>query len=219
MDQTEIDKLAKIIWDYHSLKQQLEKADCILVLCSNDIRVAEKAANLFLKGWAPLLLITGGISHQDDLLAEPWDIPPANKFAEIAIERGVPAEKILIENKSTNTGENILFTKRLLKQHGLDPRKYLVVQKSYMERRALAALKKQWPENEFTITSPDTSFEEYPDDAISKDVLINLMVGDLQRIKVYPDKGFQIYQEIPENVWDAYEKLVGAGYTQHLIKS
>lgn len=44
------------------------------------------------------------------------------------------------------------------------------------------------------------------------------MVGDLQRIKEYPIKGFQIQQEIPSNVWDAYEKLVSLGYTSHLIK-
>ena len=45
------------------------------------------------------------------------------------------------------------------------------------------------------------------------------MVGDLQRIKIYPDKGFQIPQEIPEDVWAAYEALVSAGYDQHLAQA
>jgi len=40
----------------------------------------------------------------------------------------------------------------------------------------------------------------------------------LQRIKAYPAKGFQIYQEIPADVWDAYEQLVSAGYDKHLMK-
>ena len=44
------------------------------------------------------------------------------------------------------------------------------------------------------------------------------MAGDLQRIKLYAQKGFQIPQEIPINVWDAYEKLVETGYTKHLVK-
>jgi hypothetical protein len=44
------------------------------------------------------------------------------------------------------------------------------------------------------------------------------MAGDLQRIKVYAEKGFQIYQEIPAEVWDAYEQLVAAGYNEHLIQ-
>jgi len=44
------------------------------------------------------------------------------------------------------------------------------------------------------------------------------MAGDLQRIKEYPAKGFQIYQEIPERVWKAFERLVELGFDGHLIK-
>jgi hypothetical protein len=43
------------------------------------------------------------------------------------------------------------------------------------------------------------------------------MVGDLQRIRLYPEKGYQIFQEIPDDVWAAYEELVAAGYDRHLI--
>jgi hypothetical protein len=44
------------------------------------------------------------------------------------------------------------------------------------------------------------------------------MVGDLQRIKIYPEKGFQIAQEIPDDVWQAYEQLVAMGFDRHLAK-
>jgi hypothetical protein len=44
------------------------------------------------------------------------------------------------------------------------------------------------------------------------------MVGDLQRIKIYPAHGFQIEQEIPEPVWQAFEVLVRAGYDKYLIQ-
>ena len=47
--------------------------------------------------------------------------------------------------------------------------------------------------------------------------MISIMVGDLQRIKLYPEKGFQIHQEIPRDVWSAYEELVKAGYNQRLV--
>ena len=53
---------------------------------------------------------------------------------------------------------------------------------------------------------------------ISKDDVINIIVGDLQRMKEYPEKGFQIVQKIPESVWQAYEKLVDLGYNKHLMK-
>jgi len=54
------DKLAKIIWDYHHIGHKLEKADCILVLGSSDIRIAEYGAKLFFDGWAPLIIFSGG---------------------------------------------------------------------------------------------------------------------------------------------------------------
>ena len=49
--------------------------------------------------------------------------------------------------------------------------------------------------------------------------VINIMVGDLQRIRIYPEKGFQIYQEMPEEVWNAAEKLMKAGFTDCLVKN
>jgi uncharacterized SAM-binding protein YcdF (DUF218 family) len=86
-----------------------------------------------------------------------------------------------------------------------------------MERRSFATFKKHWPEKELVVTSPQISFEEYATQQISIDQFINVMVGDLQRIKVYPEKGYQIFQEIPEIVWEAYERLVSLGFDKHLI--
>ena len=48
--------------------------------------------------------------------------------------------------------------------------------------------------------------------------VIQIMVGDLQRIRIYAEKGFQIPQYIPGQVWNAYERLVEAGFDQQLIK-
>jgi hypothetical protein len=53
---------------------------------------------------------------------------------------------------------------------------------------------------------------------LSADDVIGIMVGDLQRIRLYPERGFQIAQEIPEDVWSAYELLVYAGYDRFLIR-
>ena len=128
-------------------------------------------------------------------------------------------EKILVENRSTNTGENILFTQQLLKKHGLDPNSFIVVQKPYMERRSYATFKKHWPDKELIVTSPQYSMLDYATDEIPLEKVINIMAGDLQRIKLYPAKGFQIYQEIPADVWDAYERLVQLGFDKHLVKA
>src|SRR3954467_5754248 len=131
--------LAKKLWDYHQMNHELEKSDAILVLGSHDLRVAERGAELWLQGWAPLIIFSGALGN---LTRHVWKETEAEKFARIAIERGVPESAILVENQSTNTGENILFTQQLLSERGLNPGSFIVVQKPYMERRSYATFKK-----------------------------------------------------------------------------
>jgi len=210
--------LAEKIWRYHHMNHSLEQADAILVLCSHDQAVAERGAQLFLDLWAPLLIFAGG---QGSITKHLWREPEAELFARIATDMGVPAERILIENKSTNTGENVLFTKQLLAERHIDLQTFIVVQKPYMERRSYATFRRVWPEKDVIVTSPQVSFDDYlsrySNEALSPDDVISIMVGDLQRLRVYPAKGFQIEQEIPAEVWDAFERLVKAGYDKHLI--
>lgn len=210
--------LVETVWRYHQLHHELEHADAILVLCSHDRRVAERGAQLFLEGWAPWLIFSGGLGSITRRL---WDEPEADQFARIAIGLGVPADRILVENQSTNTGENVRFTRRLLESRGLDLDSFIVVQKPYMERRSYATFRKVWPEKKVVVTSPVASLDEYlaaySHQALSPDDVISIMVGDLQRIREYPAKGFQVPQVIPEDVWNAYLELVEAGYDRHLI--
>jgi uncharacterized SAM-binding protein YcdF (DUF218 family) len=207
--------LAKKLWNYHQLHHKLEKSDCILVLGSLDTRTADRGADIYLQGYAPIIIFSGGLGK---LTKDLWKGTEAELFATIALDKGVPREAIFIENKSTNTGENILFTQQLLEEKKLNVERFIVVQKPYMERRSYATFKKHWPDKKLIVTSPLLSFEEYPNDTISVEKLINMMVGDLQRIKLYPEKGFQVYQEIPDDVWVAYERLVEMGFNQQLVK-
>jgi uncharacterized SAM-binding protein YcdF (DUF218 family) len=215
-----IHALAEKIWDYHKLHHDLARADAILVLCSHDTRVAEFASQLFLDGWAPLLIFSGGLGSITRRL---WREPEADQFAAIARGMGVAEESILIENASTNTGENILFTRELLAARGLDPRTFIVVQKPYMERRSFATFRKLWPDRDVIVTSPPATLDEYlasySNESLSEADVINIMVGDLQRIRVYPAMGFQIHQEIPADVWDACQELIRAGYDARLVPS
>jgi uncharacterized SAM-binding protein YcdF (DUF218 family) len=214
----EIRELASKLWHYHRMNQELERADAILVLCSYDTSVAERGARLYLEGWAPLLIFSGGLGTITKNL---WSEPEAELFASVARDMGVPAEHIVVESRSTNTGENVRFTRKLLAERGLDPESFILVQKPYMERRAYATFKRYWPEKHAVVTSPQFSFDEYlkrhSNRALSEDEVVSIMVGDLQRIRLYPEKGFQIPQEIPEDVWAAFEELVAAGYDKHLI--
>ena len=210
--------LAEKIWHYHRLNHELAHADAILVLCSHDTSVAERGAQLFLQGWAPLVVFSGGLGAITSRL---WSEPEADQFARIAIALGVPEDRILIENRSTNTGENVRFIRRVIEERGITGRRFIVVQKPYMERRSYATFRKVWPEADVIVTSPQVPFDsylrEYSNEALSPEDVVGIMVGDLQRLRLYPDRGFQVPQEIPADVWAAYQELVDAGFTKYLI--
>jgi len=214
-----IDTPAGKLWNYLRLNQQVRRADCILTMCSNDLRVADYAADLFFQGWAPLIIFSGGIAHQEDLLNTGWDRAEADIFAGRAEDLGVPGKYILRETQAENSGENIILSDRLLQKNGYHPTSFIIVQKPYMERRAWATVKAQRPEWDITVTSPPLSLEDYPDPeaGITLEKVIHIMVGDLQRIRDYPKSGFQIPQEIPENVEQAFNELIELGYNRHLL--
>lgn len=217
MESTQVDQLAKIIWDYHHLNHRLEQADVMLVLGGHDLRVPEYAADLFVRGLVPYVVISGGVAHTDDLLKTDWSETEAEKFAEVMMRCGVPKEKISLENQAKNTGDNFSLSRRLIEGQVGRFQSVLVVTKPYMERRAFATGQKQWPDIKLVVTSPQISFDQYTQGAISKDDIINIMMGDLQRIDVYGRKGFQIPQEIPDRVRRAFEELKNLGYTKHLL--
>lgn len=215
-----IDSAAQKIWDYMLMHQELKKADVILVLGCRDTQVAERAAQLYLDGWSPILLFTGsGSIHNHKPGREKFNgSTEAEVFADIAIKMGVPREATIIENESQNTGQNYEFSIKKLRQHNIDPKRMILVQKPYMERRTYATGKIWLPNIELIVTSPQVSFDEYLTKYADRETALNTMVGDLQRIKEYPKKGFQIEQDIPKDVWVAYEFLIGQGYTKRLIK-
>jgi uncharacterized SAM-binding protein YcdF (DUF218 family) len=204
---------AQLIWDYHQLGHSIGSADLIFVLGSHDPRVAERAAGLYMDGVAPRILMSGGFGN---FTRGTFEKPEADLFAEIAISKGVPSEHILIENRSTNTGENVLFSKRLLVDRGLEVQSLVAVQKPYMERRTYATIRKQWPDVRVSVTSPQLSFDAYCGPGFPVERIIHIMVGDLHRIMTYPSKGFQILQEIPEGVEAAYQYLLSEGFDSHL---
>jgi uncharacterized SAM-binding protein YcdF (DUF218 family) len=209
------DELAKVLWNYMRLGHAITPADVILVLGSNDVRVGEHGARLFLRGLAPLMLCSGNVGR---LTAGRFEKSEAATFADAAVRLGVPPSAILIEDRSTNTGENIDRSRALLESAGVQPSRIILVQKPYMERRAWATFKRRWPEPDLQVTSPPIPYEDYPTPQIPRDLVINILVGDVQRMRVYAERGFQVPQPIPDDVWAAWEELVARGYTGHLVR-
>jgi uncharacterized SAM-binding protein YcdF (DUF218 family) len=179
--------LARIIWDYLKIGMPLRKADGMLIFCSNDLRVAEYAASLYHQQWAPWICPSGGVGR---LTYDLYHKPEAEAFADVLHRLDVPESAIFIENKATNTAENIFFTRQLLKGKKLADHHLIVLQKPYMERRTLAALTQYWPELDACISSPPIPFESYPFVGFSMEDLIHVIVGDFQRIVLYAERGW-----------------------------
>lgn len=196
------------------MDQPLRKSDVVIAMGSHDLRVASYAAQLVLEGWAPLLICSGGFGR---LTSNTWQESEAVRFTAVAVEKGLSRKKILQEDRSTNTGENLLFSKALCEKHGILTRTVLLIHKPYMERRVWAATRKIWPEPQAAVSSPPIPFEAYPTEDIPLNQVLHIMVGDFQRILVYPEKGFAVPQPVPDEVMDAFDLLVLSSYTQHLI--
>ncbi|KQB08898.1 YdcF family protein [Vibrio metoecus] len=202
----------EILWNYLQLHQQPKPADVILVLGSNDLRVAEHAAKLYHQGLAPRVLFSGGLGRFTQGVFEQTE---AETFAAIAKEAGVPEEALLLETQSTNSGENMLFSHQVLTQQAHPAQRILLLQKPYMERRAYATFLQQWPESveSVQVTSPSGGFFDYLTSELTSDFVLNAMLGDFERIRDYPDLGFQIKQPIPEPVTLAYQTLLPFKFT------
>ena len=213
----DVDRLAKVLLEYMQMDMPVVKSDVLIGMGALDTRIAERTAELFLDGYAQCIVFTGGLGK---ITKHTQAQTEAEKFRDIALKMGVPEDKILLEKEATNSGENIVFVQKLLEEKRLKPNSLLIVTKPYMERRIWSAYKKQWEDKDtkITVTSPQITYEEHFNKKIPKELFINVMVGDLQRIKEYPEQGFQVEQEIPKDVWQAYEELVKLGYTQFLMK-
>ena len=209
----------QILWDYLGMHQEPRKADCIVGFGNFNTDIARRAAELYHQGYAPKILFTGGLGRNTKSL---FPEPEAVCFAKVAMACGVPEADILLEDKSTNTKENIDFMRRIFEERGVAHDHVLGVHQPFMERRIVAALGVYWPELNFTVTSPQVTIPEYLASAkrqgMTENAAISVIVGDFQRMDLYAKLGYQIPQEIPERCWDAYKILVEMGYDKQLAK-
>ncbi len=162
-------------------------------------------------------MCTGGIAHQGDLLATPWTRSEAEMYADILTTRGVPETCILIEPRATNTSENLRFSRQLIEDNGLRPDNIVLAVKPFMQRRTWATMAVVWPEMPATLASPEMTLDEYFTDELTPEKIINIMLGDLQRIWIYGRRGWSAPQLITDEVRVAFEHLKAEGFTQHLI--
>ncbi|MFI6874946.1 YdcF family protein [Streptomyces sp. NPDC050400] len=205
---------AKLIWDYHQMSHDMRPVDVAIGLGSHDLGVATHAAELYGAGLFPTLVFTGGNSPTT---AKIFPRGEAVHFREHAIDLGVPADAILLEPHAGNTGQNITLSREVLADAGITPTTVLLVSKPYMERRSFATARKLWPDVAIICASEPLEFDDYLKSIGDEKLVLDMLVGDLQRVIEYPGLGFAIEQEVPKDVHAAYESLIRDGFTSRLI--
>ena len=207
---------AELLYRFHAdCGEPPARADLLLAAGSHDLRVPRHAAKLFLAGAAPWLMCTGGLGKITEGL---WSEPEALLFARECLALGVPEERLLLEDRSTNTGENFRFGRELLESRGIPAESGIIVCKPYMSKRCLATARKQWPALRWAVSAPPIPFSDYADGSCPLEQEIQLMTGGLQRLRVYALRGYQVPVEVPEPVWQAYERLVADGYDRYVLR-
>lgn len=207
---------AQVIWDYHQMHHRLRPCSAAVGLGSHDLGVATLAADLYHAGLFPVLVFSGGNSPTT---AARFPRGEAVHYAEHAMTLGVPQSAIIIEPQAANTGQNIEFSRRALASAGITVTSVLLISKPYMQRRAYATARKNWPQVEVACASETLTFDEYLKSIGDDKLVIDMLVGDLQRIIEYPALGFATTQDVPAPVMEAYRYLLAVGFDSRLLRS
>jgi uncharacterized SAM-binding protein YcdF (DUF218 family) len=205
---------ALVIWDYHQVGHDLARCEAAIGLGSHDLGVATAAATLFGDDMFPVVVFSGATSRTT---AARFPRGEAVHYREHALSLGIPDEAILVEPRATNTGQNIDYSRAVLAEHGHHPASVLLISKPYMQRRAYATCRKVWPEVEVVCASEPLAYAHYVRSIADEKLVIDMLVGDLQRVIDYPRLGFAIDQDVPDTVRTAYDRLLAAGFDSRVM--
>jgi uncharacterized SAM-binding protein YcdF (DUF218 family) len=210
-------RLARRLWNYLCLGVPAWPAECLLVFGGHDLGVAERAAELYAGGFAPLVVISGGSRAVPDGSGFATE---ADAIADVLLHRDVPKEVVALERLAANTSENFWFSAELLRDRGLDPQKFLVVQKPYAERRTLATARRRWPAKQVTVTSQQIGFDEYCAGDIQVSRILSMLAGEALRLENYAAAGLiDLDEPVPANLLDAAHTLQAAGYDSRAVST
>lgn len=88
----------------------------------------DEAVQLYNQGYAPTVIVSGA-QGQDEITSE------ASVMHDYLIAKGIPADKIYVEDKSYSTYQNLLNSKAIMREHGLS--QAIIVSNASHIRRSL----------------------------------------------------------------------------------
>lgn len=191
------------LFSYLALADPLpDRADLIIGFGHFDFSIPAHCVELYRSGLAPKILFTGGVGAGSADLS----MPEGQAFAQHALELEptLPSGALIVEDRSTNTAENILFSQDVLA--GLDPplrfareiRSVICVASPYRQRRVDATLELLLPGVRRFNAPPQSDYNGEKRVFLAKGERLDaLLAGELQRLDSYPARGFIAPVTIP----------------------
>jgi uncharacterized SAM-binding protein YcdF (DUF218 family) len=226
--------------DIASLSPAVALRADVLVLCGSAVLAAiDVAATAFQHGLADRILVSGGVGHSTPYLRHtvrenprygdvPTEARPESTIIAEILRRhhAVPDAAILIEDQSTNCGENAEFSVDLLKLTPLRLRSVILLQDPTMQRRTHECFRRSlrdasgvriWSYAPLVPTVPDRDARNVNDEdgraVWSVRRFTALILGEMCRLHDdehgYGPRGadFIDHLDIPSDVMDAYQRL------------
>ncbi|MFL6694829.1 MAG: YdcF family protein [Ramlibacter sp.] len=147
----------------------------------------EPAAELLGQGLAPRALVTGGAPYRDGSRGS-----EAQGVKTALVSAGIPESGILVEERSTNTLENVLFTIKLLNEIGATPRSLMFYCKAHHSGRVRRTLSKYLPEVVLSCATYDAVYEGASVSVTNwteSEIAVRRVLAEYARIRVYADRG------------------------------
>ncbi len=214
----EIIKPLEEIWNYMKLNMKTEKSDLIIGCGCMNLEIPVKCAELLKENYAQNILFSGGLGK---LTTSNFDRTEAEIYKDIAIKEGIKPNKIFIENKSTNTGDNFRFSLKIIEKYKIKSDRIIIVHNNLSQRRTLSVARAIIKDKKLIITSPDKTFSQFIEKLSNvteerKQNIIPVIVGDIQRLIIYPQLGWQTENNVPETIIEDYYKLKNMGYDKYI---
>ncbi len=200
--------------------------DVTIVMGSMDERVPAEGAEIvrqLLRVNPHMIVVTSGMGGADPSQTDSGKFTDAqgnveseaSHFAAIMRRLGVSVD--IIEERSTNTGQNIKYSRDRLMAEGHAPKKILVLQIPHAQLRAGRSMILQYPADGQALSSMGVEtvanyspyipvFSDMPEDLVLS--RSEMLLGELACIRAYPGRGFMAPVDIPQDVLNAEAVLV-----------
>jgi len=202
------------VFDYLAARDALPAAACDAVIGFGafDLKLPRFCGELYVAGHARRIIFTGGVGAGTADLGQ----PEADAWCAelLRTHPAIPRDHIILENRSTNTGENVRFTTELLaRQHpaltlGHGIKTVLVVAAPSRLRRVRLTLQQLQPRLHILGQHPGSSFAEELALYASKGLdFVAHLTGELDRIVDYAARGWILPEPLPLPIVAAHHHL------------